>query len=140
MEMPRPDNYRLYSASRAPPSTTVEEEPYRPERGRKRHTVEEDEDEGEATEMEDDDAEMDVDISAEATATSHRPIRPIKRSTGAQPASGLASGNRRTLRPTQSAPVASSHGYFGALQPSEPTEREVGFEGGLSAWVGRTDF
>lgn len=141
MEMPRADNYHLYSASRAPTATTVEEEPYRPERGRKRHTVEEDE--GEATEVEDDDAEMDVEVSTEGTASPHRPIRPIKRSTAAQTASGprsVASGNRRALRPTQSAPGASFQGYFGVAQLSEHTEREVGVEGGLRAWVGKTDF
>ncbi|GHJ86685.1 hypothetical protein NliqN6_3087 [Naganishia liquefaciens] len=141
IEVPRTDNYHLYSASRATPTMAVKEEPYHPERGRKRHTVEEDE--GEATEVEDDDADMDADAAAAEHLPSHRPIRPMKRSTAAPTASAsktLAGGSRQRLRPTQSAPVASSSGYLGTIQSSETTEREVVFEGGLSGWVGRTDF
>jgi hypothetical protein len=144
-EIPRPDNYHLHVAARSIPTSTLEEEPYRPERGRKRHTVEE-EDEGEATEVEDDDdAGMEVDALPEESDMTHRPIRPIRRGAGVPPVPAsrtVSTGRNRTLRPTQSAPVASFHGFFGNESTNLPqsSERDVAFEGGLSAWVGRTDF
>lgn len=134
----RPDNYHLHIASRPAQPTTPEEEPYRPERGRKRHTVEEDE--GEATETEDmEDADMEMDVVGQENGVSHRPIRGIRRTAGVQPiptSRPLPVTRSRPLRPTQSAPV-------GTLQrPAGGASAEMGMdlEGGLSAWVGRTDF
>lgn len=143
-EMPRPDNYHLHVAARSTPTSTMEEEPYRPERGRKRHTVEE-EDEGEATEVEDDDdVGMEVDASAEESDMIQRPIRPIRRG-AVQPVSAprtVITGRNRTLRPTQSAPVAAFPGFDWQEATNSPhaSARDVVFEGGLSAWVRRTDF
>lgn len=133
-ELPRPDNYHLHVA-RTTSTPTVEEEPYHPERGRKRQTVEEDE--GEATEVEDDDdMEMDVETTPADSSASHRPIRPIKRSAAVQqgPDSRTAvTGRNRTLRPTQSAPVARFRGFFGEESTNLPQswERDVVFGGGL---------
>jgi hypothetical protein len=132
----RPDNYHLHVASRPVLSPdALEEEPYRPERGRKRQTAEE-EDEGEATETEEsEDAVMEVDGERQATEVSHRPIRGIRG--GAQPAltTRALPSRRRLLRTTQSAPVGTLQRSLGG-----PSDTAMDLEGGLSAWVGRTDF
>ncbi|KAJ9119715.1 hypothetical protein QFC22_003425 [Naganishia vaughanmartiniae] len=153
------DNYHLYLASR--PSHTeepIEEEPYRIERGRKRHTVEEDE--GEVTETDDvegDDAEMDIDQPSSATTIGcSRPIRPIKRSAGFNASSQTHSTNdpsaqgtftprNRHLGLSRSAPLNSLPLSFGEGQERKQVPRNdismtEGLEGGVAAWVGRTDF
>lgn len=136
----RQDNYHLHVASRPILSPkTVDEEPYRPERGRKRQTAEEDE--GEATETEEsEDAGMDVDGESQETEVPHRPIRGIRR--GGQPvptARTLPVARSRLLRTTQSAPVGSLQRSLGRPVDDGP-ETAMDLEGGLSAWVGRTDF
>jgi hypothetical protein len=136
----RQDNYHLHVASRPilSPETLVEE-PYRPERGRKRQTAEEDE--GEATETEEsEDAGMDVDGQSQETEVPHRPIRGIRR--GVQPvptARTLPVARSRLLRTTRSAPVGSLQRSVGRLNDGVD-EDAMDLEGGLSAWVGRTDF
>lgn len=136
----RQDNYHLHVASRSILSPeTLDEEPYRPERGRKRQTAEEDE--GEATETEEsEDAGMDVDGQSQETEVPHRPIRGIRR--GVQPvptARTLPVTRSRLLRTTRSAPVESLQRSLG--RPSDGVDEDaMDLEGGLSAWVGRTDF
>lgn len=136
----RPDNYHLHVASRPAVSPdTLEEEPYRPERGRKRQTAEEDE--GEVTETEDlgDDTVMEVDGESQETEVSHRPIKGIRRGAPAAPTTRAIPSRRRLLRTTQSAPVGSlQQSLDGANGGSLSTAMDL--EGGLRAWVGRTDF
>ncbi|KAJ9097196.1 hypothetical protein QFC21_004865 [Naganishia friedmannii] len=153
------DNYHLYLASRSSHAEEpLEEEPYRLERGRKRHTVEEDE--GEVTEtddVEDDDAGMDIDQPSSATvAGCSRPIRPIKRSAGItatsqshstadSSAQGTITPRNRQLGLSRSAPLSDLSLGFGEQQARErlPTSGLCiadGLEGGVAAWVGRTDF
>lgn len=150
------DNYHMYLASR--PSHTeepIEEEPYRLERGRKRHTVEEDE--GDLTETDDvegDDEGMDIDQPSNATvAGCSRPIRPMKRSTGFNASSptpstvspstpGTVTPRNRRLGLSRSAPLALPLS-FGEQQERERmprSELSIAEGGGVVAWIGRTDF
>lgn len=151
------DNYHLYLASRPTPAEEpLEEEPYRLERGRKRHTLEEDE--GEVTETDDlegDDAEMDIDQPSTISAL-NRPIRPIKRNAGfnasSQTHSTASPSTRSVITPCHRQLGGSRSAPLSALPLSfdvEPGREDMrtndlsvgqGLEGGVGAWVGRTDF
>ncbi|KAJ9127660.1 hypothetical protein QFC24_001070 [Naganishia onofrii] len=152
------DNYHMYLASR--PSHTeepIEEEPYRLERGRKRHTVEEDE--GDLTETDDvegDNEGMDIDQPSNATvAGCSRPIRPMKRSTGFNASSqtpstvspstqGTVTPRNRRLGLSRSAPLALPLSFEEQQErermPRSDLSAAEGLEGGVVAWIGRTDF